>query len=91
MNEQTPNEKEMLTFSLNPDTILNHFKPTEVLVIKKVITINDENFELVQNLIKKSLENEFITIPIRIKFNDKLKAIAKLKQMGLLEKEKKEK
>lgn len=60
------------------------------LQIRKTISFNEKNQALLKKIVLASLENEYVVITSRVcfRFNDRLKAVSKLTELGLLGKKK---
>lgn len=51
---------------------------------RKIITFCPKNMDFVNELINASVEDKPIYAPVKIQFNDKLKAIQTLKELGFI-------
>ncbi len=86
INQKKENDQE--DFFLNLE-ISSNLKG-HALQIRKTISFNEKNRALLKKIVLASLENEYVVITSRVcfRFNDRLKAISKLTDLGLLENKK---
>ena len=88
MTKQTNNNKKELEndffIEMNIHIVEHHGQPA--LQFRKIITLCEKNEHLFEQIIKASFSNEQveITAPVSIQFKDKLKARAKLKEIGFV-------
>ena len=59
-------------------------KGNPAIQLRKTISDKEKIKVLLFHLIKKDVNNGGITVPIKIRFNDRLKAMSKLKEAGLI-------
>jgi hypothetical protein len=74
--------KEIEPFIMNLHVINVNGAPA--VQFRKIITNCDKNINFFNELVKAALDDKAITAPVQIQFNDKLKAIQKLKELGYI-------
>lgn len=78
-NKQNNQEDFFLNLEIEP-------QGSGALLIRKRISFNEKNRVLLKKIVSASLENEYVVITSRVcfRFKDRLKAVSKLTELGLL-------